>query len=151
MPLPTPVRVPRVIIPLLPGWTQLPNPDGPATYAKGDNDRTGALQVSEQPRDQALALAADSRLDERAERVGGAFGWQGLVTSARGECAFGRFGSATFTGPFPATKIWILVSDLPRAIIWTWFGPDLSAPELVEAEEIVLAVRQRSWWRIFAQ
>jgi hypothetical protein len=133
----------KLNVPLPPGWDRVPGdkPDAPETFVRKESPEPGALQVSVQLGSTGEASAgptSEQLVDvarNLAERDGGR-----LVSSESGECALGRFGSATTTSEeMPHVKVWVLTNG-SDAVLATHMAA--KAPEQVELNQADQIVRR---------
>ena len=119
---------------LPPGWRELSNPTGPATWAKGHDDSGGVLQAS-----MTDGIATDADLAVLAEGFAQRFGGQSVDGVATGTCAYGRYGHAAVKGGRPKyIRIWPLLSERSPLVMFTWISDDNDG---IEAEQIVMRAR----------
>jgi hypothetical protein len=139
----------------LPGWSDHSkwNPDGPPTYLRDLSDEPGPLQISFlEYLSGSIPNPTVNDLIQLASEHASKFESGEVVSTESGDCALGRYGSATIrSSEFELMRIWYL-SDGLSFVLATYICPTLpNPPELEEAEKIVLSVslQQRPWWKLW--
>src|SRR3954470_22278831 len=101
----------KLKIELRPGWVQMENPNGPATF--GCENGSGAFQVSwaEYRGGELPAGVTPERLKQMAENFGRSKNFGMMGESSGGNCPYGMFGTAVFR-------------SLTHARIQAWFISD---------------------------
>lgn len=130
---------PQLKVKLFRGWTQIANPNGPATYVRGNNPDS-CLQFSFATYLQgALPNTTEELLIRICEKMAGKIGNGTVVLKSSGKCAFGLYGSVIAKAKSPAHfQIWV-VSDQQQFILITHTCANEPIPdEMSEANEMAL-------------
>ena len=98
----------RLKIQLPTNWAQQENPNGPATFSRQGS--TSVFQVSwAEYRGGKLPAATAEELKEMAVNFGQKQGFGEMLESTRGECPYGKFGTAAFSSQkYPRIQVWFI-------------------------------------------
>ena len=127
-------------------WSEHTQPGGPFEYWGQADGKTGLLQVSRFQESQFKFISEQQDLGALGEAIGKGLGkkqnWGQAAGHQQGNCGMGRFGMSVFKGgQFPAMLLWVTVGR-EAAYLWTWLGPDPSAPEVRAVLDAVIGSRE---------
>jgi hypothetical protein len=134
------VTTPRLKVRLHPAWREIQTSSGPATYVRGGESKSGALQFS-------LAQFLPGRLPSTSEQLligmceKFASGVRGLKekSSRSGTCEFGMFGTVVAKGDYPNhVQAWVLSNEREFILVTHTCDKDPDPQEVNEANEIAL-------------
>jgi hypothetical protein len=147
----------RIKIELPEGWGDYTdqNPDGPPTYLRTASKVPGPLQISFGLYESGdIPDPSKEDLMDMARGLGLGHGWGDVISTASGECGFGRFGTAVFrSDEHDRIQVWYLCNG--RDFIFaTHICPEAPDPqEVEEADRIVKALtleaKPKSRWRFW--
>jgi len=127
--------IPRLMIKLFDGWTQIENEGGPTTYVNGNS----CLQFSQvQKKGEALPEDPEKLIGICEGLTRKVRGRRDMLSGA-GKCELGIFGTVVAKGDSPAyVQVWVLSNENDFVLITHVCEAEPSPKEVAEAREIAL-------------
>lgn len=131
---------PRLKVKLYQGWKPVANPNGPATYMRGNDPDGSALQFSfAQYRPDTLLTTTQEHLIGICEKLTNKLSGRAIVSRSSGKCTFGFYGTVISKGHEPAhSQIWVVSNRREFILITHTCANEPGLDEMEEANQIAL-------------
>ena len=138
-----PLRVaPSLAVHLPAGWSRTDDPGGPIDFRPQEDGALGLLQASLLPPEEFTRLQRVMPLGPEAAAHGVRLHPDAAVVGQQdAPCAMGRMAFALLRSErTPALLVWLTVANA-CGYLWTFSGPDGTAPALKQAMQVVVSAK----------